>query len=285
MTPDQVEDAGWSPEDWASFNELATATVERHAQLRGVIPAGPSVPNAYNIESPTSVPAPETQQGEKPKPVTKTGEGMSFHVGPPTQVARIKVAFKVKAEQLHDADNIRALITRAANQLAQWEDRVIAYGNDKLGNPPGVALDLPVGLRGLFTTILSDKGDAIPSVKRAAREVLLHGHQYPLAAACGLEAYLALVEGGTGSRSDLDRARDFLGSEDASIVRLPPDPTFGRDHVVAVFHADISTMDLVWAQRPTISYAGTDDGDLKLRLEEAFLFRIKDVTGIAAASK
>ena len=40
MTPEQVEDAGWSVEAWDSFNELAQSTIEEHAKIRRILPRG-----------------------------------------------------------------------------------------------------------------------------------------------------------------------------------------------------------------------------------------------------
>ncbi|MBX3234357.1 MAG: hypothetical protein KIT84_40515 [Labilithrix sp.] len=283
MSPDQVDDAGWSPEDWSSFNELATATVEEHAQLRKIIPEGPSAPNAYLVELPVVAPG---------------ARGFHFNVPDTRKVTRVRVPFVITAEQLHDTANIRALIEHVARELALWEDRLLAFGPAAAGpgsippaggapalpNPPN---DIKIENDPRTVGLLSGQGltgngaDVLDRMKQGVRSVRRRLHTKTLSAAVGFDAYMTLVQD-PNRRLGLDRARDVLGSKDAALASVPPDdPACGRDEKLAVFTPDPGVLDLVWAQRPRISFVGTDNGDLKLRLEEAFLLRIKNSSAIA----
>lgn len=265
MTPDQLQDAEWTPEMWDSLNELARKVVEANAQLRKLIPRGPDAPNAYSVV----IPKFESSGGVLELDVTKT-----------IPVTRIRYKLRIKSHQLHDIEAIKLLVTRAAESFAHLEDRVLARGETWktteedcpqkvepaegncriVGDPPET----------------EEPGGIIEALIDKANEVHASGASSTLHAVAGQTIRKELVaERVQHSRRDgIERAKQALGSPASQIVFLPLPDKLARS--VTVFPASPATLDLVWAQPVRLAYVGTNDGDLELRLEEAFCLRTLD---------
>lgn len=264
-------DAGFCDSDWSSLDDLARGAVEHHAQLRKVIPTAPDQPNAYRVDVSS---APARENG----PYT-------FTDGEPQKVTRLRVVFEIDGDQSHDRTNIEALVRTAAARLAQLEDLVLAYG--KKAAEHGTAPDkVEVHGPGILTSGATETAGATPLIqlKECVRTLNRANRPGPYNAVLGFDARMSLV---MGSRDhDLDAGRRILGSVEAGIAQIPAESEAADgDHVVAAFVPDSSVLDLVWTQRPQIAHVATADGNMTLRLEEAFVLRVKDPKGIAIAKK
>lgn len=265
-------DAGFCDGDWSSLDDLARGTVEHYAQLRKVIPTGPDQPNVYRVDVTTS-------------PARGDGKPFTFTDGEPQKVTRLRVEFKIEGDQSHDRANIEALVRTAAARLAQLEDLVLAYG--KKASDHGTAPDtVEVHGPGILTSKATETEGttALIQLKECVRTLNRANRPGPYNAVMGFDARMSLVMG--SKDHDLDAGRRILGSVEAGIAQIPAEAAASKaDHVVAAFVPDSSVLDLVWTQRPQIAHVSMTDGNMTLRLEEAFVLRIKDVKGIAIAEK
>lgn len=269
MSFDQLDAGCWTPDFWASLNDYATKTLDGYAQLRKLIPQGPDAPNAYFVELPAA---------------TNSGGEMGFTVNTPQPVTRLRVKFRIKSEQSHDAANIHALVHRVAAEMARVEDIVLAYGKDS-GFGKDTADNLAAGL-------LTGGKLANPPAGAGAKEVLAtlregvkgvrHNYAGSLNAAFGFESWMALVQE-EKEDSGTKRAKATLGTPHGHIGQIPFDSKHAPNGLaVAVFAPDPGALDLVWTQRPTITHVSVENGDAVLRLEEAFVLRIKDQSALAS---
>ncbi|HTJ83353.1 MAG TPA: family 1 encapsulin nanocompartment shell protein [Polyangiaceae bacterium] len=258
MTPDQVEDAGWSPELWAELNELAARTAEEHAQLRTILPRGPDAPNAYSVETSSF----------------READGvLSFQVATSKKVSRLSVRFRIEPEQLHDTHRIRDLVARAAVRLAQKEDHVLALGYATAAPPDAAPPD--EGLLRPGIPIVDCKDGHVEALTRAARCIRSAGYAGTFRAALGFDVWTALATKDPDKTiTGLDRARLALGALDAAMIALPPHTESDASSIV--FAPSPGALDLVWSKRTHIAYVGTTNGGLDLRVEEAFLLRVAD---------
>jgi uncharacterized linocin/CFP29 family protein len=264
MTPDQVEDAGWSPELWAELNELAARTAEEHAQLRAILPRGPDAPNAYSVETSSF----------------READGvLSFQVETAKKVSRLSVRFRIEPEQLHDTHRIRDLVARAAMRLAQNEDHVLVLGYATAA-PPDLAPPPDEGLLRPGIPVIDRKDDHVEALTRAARCIRSAGYAGTFRAALGFDVWTALATKDPDKKiTGLDRARLALGALDAAMVALPPHAKSDASSIV--FAPLPGALDLVWSKRTHIAYVGTTNGGLDLRVEEAFLLRVADPKALA----
>ena len=275
MTPEQVEDSGWSPEDWSSLNTLAAATLAEHAQLRRIIPEGPEAPSAYLVEVPRATGGPDATDPAKDVPY-------GFSVDATEPVTRLRVQLVVGAEQVHDLPRIRELVQRAAMRLAYVEDNVLAHGS-AAGTPRTRASEtVSESLRrakGVFgaKADASKKEKLFDALNEGVRRVRREGYTGALRAAFGFEIWSRIAE-------EDESATSCLGPGDAASACVPPDgapASDNRDRWAAIFAPDPGAIDLVWTQRPRIIYVGISDGNLTLRIEEAFLLRVKAPNAVA----
>lgn len=263
MTPDQLQDAEWTPEMWDSLNELARKVVEERAQLRKVIPRGPDAPNAYTVSVPR---------------IVKGAGIIEIDTNASKPVTRIRYKLRIKAHQLHDLATIKLLVIKTAEQLARLEDFTLAFGNSHAFPDKGVStlIENLVRSNHLVRTPAPRSVNVITSIIEAAHEIRQKDAIGPLHAVLGSKAWDELAKKDVGARvPGLEEAKHALGSPEARLARLPAVGD-DYDHTVTVFSASPTVLDLVWAQPVRMTHVGTDDGDLMLRLEQAFYLRIID---------
>src|SRR5262249_8421938 len=162
-------------------------------------------------------------------------------------------------------------------EMARLEDIVLAFGKAALLEEDANVVDPGVGI---FSSA-SDKADGDEASPKHVLDKLKEGvkhvrQQYPgaLNAVLGFESYMALVQD-DNKEPGLKRAKATLGG--GEVGQIPYNTTRApRDKAIAVFAPDPGALDLVWTQRPQITHLQVTDGNALLRLEEAFVLRIKD---------
>lgn len=278
MTLEHVDDAGWGPELWDSFNELAAGTVNERAQLRRVIPAGADAVNAYVVEVPQITPAAVASGGSD----TFEFDVRKANMREPT---RIRVKIKIKAHQLHDSARIRNVIEQAAMMVARVEDTALAHG--PAAAPSQFIKGADADDKGLF----GQGGDAgsgdnpFGMLALAIDTIRKSHHTGHLRAVFGNALWKDITSRDLGTKiTGIDRVCHQLGAEASGLAAVPPLDA-GTNHSVAVFVPSASALDLVWVQRPHLAYVGASDGDLILCVEESFALRVMDKTAIAVAAK
>lgn len=278
MNQDQLDDVGWTPDQWTALNEQARQVVTAQAKLRPLIPAGPQMPNAYVVQTPPL-----------------GGTPLAFDTQEPTRpVVRLRFRFVVRAEQLHDVVLVGRLVDRASRRIAAAEDAVLMYG----GRADLTAYDVEVRGLGKETPGLATRpgGAAAPPVQNgpyvsldglvaatgAARD---RGWFGPFNAALDVEYWNSLAASFAGSSTDgFRRASRVLGSPQESRLGLAPKLKDAKYPLAVVFEPCASILDLVTVHPPRLSHVEMKDGDVILRVEEAFFLRLFDPMGVQAVT-
>lgn len=272
MTPDQLDDAGWSPEQWDALNGLARATVDKHGRVRRLIPEGPKMPGAYTVSAPKYIAG--------PPPRYKTDEGSKA-------VVRMRAKFAIAAEQVGDLDLVGRMVVGRARTLAAAADDVLVNGGAVVGSYGSGddvhAVGLVAGTVGLAAG--GSVGDPKPfdAIAKAVGVLRTAGRIGPFAGVFSAALWNALVleTAGGGSRDGIDRAAELLEA-DRSFIGLVKDGGAAKPFGV-IFEPSATAVDLVTVHPPRIAFVHFADGDLVLRVEEAFFLRVMDETALAKA--
>ena len=272
MNHDQLDDVGWTPDQWTALNDQARQVVTDQAKLRPLIPAGPEMPNAYVVQTPPLGGAP-----------------LEFDTEAPTlPVVRLRIKFVVRAEQLHDTALIGRLVDRAGRRLAAAEDAVLMYGGLAVLGADVDARGLRIETPGLATyggAIVTPVGGgpfaALDGLVAAARDLRKRGWHGPFNAALDVDYWNALAMTFPGRNTDgFRRAARILGSEQDSRFGLAPPGLGSEDPLAVVFEPSASIVELATVHPPRLSHVEMKDGDVILRIEEAFLLRLFDPEGV-----
>jgi len=272
MNHDQLDDVGWTPDQWTALNDQARQVVTDQAKLRPLIPAGPEMPNAYVVQTPPLL-----------------GDPLEFDTEAPTlPVVRLRLKFVVRAEQLHDTALIGRLVDRAGRRLAAAEDAVLMYGGlaSLTGGVEARGLRKTTPGLATYAGVLAPPESGGPyagldGLVAAAAKLRERGWHGPFNAALDVNYWNALARTYPGRNTDgFRRGARILGSEQGSQFGLAPPLDKDSEPLAVVFEPSESIVEFVTVHPPRLSHVEMDDGDLVLRIEEAFLLRLFDAKGV-----
>jgi hypothetical protein len=298
VLPEQLSEHGWKADDWTEVEMSVRNAVERHAQVRRVLPRTTATAGCYSIV------VPKLARPRDASPLALETDLASAPVS-------IRCNFKVQSDQLGDRGVVHRLAAHAARTIAYVEDLVLLFGGwlrqEALHSRARVSLrgfhehrdGVPSGTLGLMTThpcaAMQAAGDPLALVTHAIAGLQTAVEPYfgPYAVVALGEFWKQMNAPGSqpGSGAPIDRVRATLLGGEAVPVAGPPcsaaDPcecfvaggaakNTSPLHRALVIAVDSLALELVHLDDAKIALVHYEDGDLVLRVEESFLLRVMD---------
>jgi uncharacterized linocin/CFP29 family protein len=257
-------------EDWAALDALAKTTVNETARVRPLLTRR-EVSGAY------LVPAPKLQDGDE----------IAIVVHAAVRPIRIRCAFRIASEQMHDREIHERLVTVAAKRLAMAEDLILTFGghlqNVDAWQPKGVTLDGLTAETAALVGVLSKKPlPLLDAVRNAIATLQTNAQPSPYALLLMPQLWF---ESTTlhNTRVGSDVLRDQLGN-DGRVAPLPQTweaPTSSKLERRGVVFARTGAFELMQVSDTAVAKLGEKNGDLALCVEERLLLHVVDDEGAA----